>query len=229
MCRVGKTAQARYNEPHMAKPAKKSQAKAGAKKSSSLAKPLQYLLIIGGAIGLYCSYILTLDKIKLLENPAFQPGCNLNPVISCGDVMSSSQGSVFGFPNSGYGLAMFAGILTIGVALLAGATFKRWFWLGLQAGLTLGLATALWLLYESMYAIKALCPYCLSVDVVVITLVWYTTLYLIESRMLILPNKLQKAAAFARRHHLDILISIFVLIFAFILHHFWYYYGQYFS
>lgn len=214
---------------NMAKQAKKAAAKAAKPTTKSLKTPLQYLLIIGGAIGLYCSYVLTLDKIKLLENPSFQPGCNLNPVISCGDVMSSSQGSLFGFPNSGYGLAMFAAVLTIGVALLAGATFKRWFWLGLQAGLTLGLAAALWLLYESMYAIKALCPYCLTVDVVVITLLWYTTLYLLEAKLLSLPKKLQGAAAFARRHHLDILITIFVLIIALILHHFWYYYGQYFS
>jgi hypothetical protein len=140
--------------------------------------------------------------------------------------MVSKQGDVFGFPNPWVGLAGFAIIVTIGVAMLAGATFKRWFWLGLQIGLGLGLIFAFWLLYESIYSINALCPYCLAVDVALITMFWYNTLYLIDSKFLALPHKAAKATAFVRRHHLDILLVIFVIIIAIILNHFWYYYGS---
>jgi uncharacterized membrane protein len=192
----------------------------------SLEKPLSIMLIVGGIIGLISSFVLTWDKMEFLKNPQFHPNCNLNPVISCGNVMTSNQGSAFGFPNPWIGLAAFSVLVTIGVAMLAGAKFKRWFWLGLEAGIIAGLVFAFWLLFESVYRINALCPYCLAVDVVVITLIWYTTLFLVEKKFIPLKGKLLAAAGFARRHHLDILVGIFVVLIAVILKHFWYYYGQ---
>jgi uncharacterized membrane protein len=196
-------------------------------KNVTLTKAIPYLLIIGGIIGLICSFIITQDKMDLAENPHFVPSCNLNPVISCGSVMSSKQGSLFGFPNPWLGLAAFAVLVTIGMAILAGAKFKRWFWLGLETGIVLGVAFAYWLLFESVYRIKALCPYCLTVDVVVITLIWYVTLYNIQEGHITLPARLIGVGDFARKHHLDILLTWFILLIAVILQHFWYYYGQY--
>ena len=192
----------------------------------SLTQSLPWILIIGGIIGLASSFVLTLDKLEFLKNPNFVPNCDLNPVLSCGSVMQSSQGTAFGFPNPWIGLAAFSVIITVGIAIVAGATFKRWFWLGLEIGMALGLLFAAWLLYESIYAINALCPYCLATDVAVLTMFWYTTLYLIDTKMLKLPRSLAKITLFARRHHLDILVGVFVLIIVIILKHFWYYYGQ---
>ena len=196
-------------------------------KNVTLTKAIPYLLIVGGVIGLICSFIITQDKLDLAENPHFVPSCNLNPIISCGSVMSSKQGSLFGFPNPWIGLAAFAVLVTIGVSILAGAKFKRWFWLGLETGIVLGLAFAYWLLFESVYRIKALCPYCLTVDVVVITLIWYVTLYNIQEGHITLPARLIGVGDFARKHHLDILLVWFLVVIAVILQHFWYYYGQY--
>lgn len=196
-------------------------------KNVTLTKAIPYLLIIGGVVGLICSFIITQDKLNLAENPHFIPNCNLNPVISCGNVMSSQQGSLFGFPNPWIGLAAFAVLVTVGVGILAGAQFKRWFWLGMEAGIVLGLVFAYWLLFESVYRIKSLCPYCLTVDVVVITLVWYVTLYNIQEGHIKLPARLIGASDFARKHHLDILFAWFIILIAAILQHFWYFYGQY--
>lgn len=195
--------------------------------TSSLEKFIPYLLIIGGIIGIICSFIISVDKVQLLENPNFKPTCDLNPIVSCGSVMASKQGSAFGFPNPWIGLAAFAVLVTVGVAILAGAKFKRWFWLGLQGGITVGLLFAYWLLYESVYRIKALCPYCLTVDVVVITTFWYVGLYLLDTQLLKLPPRWQSAAGVIRRHHLDILVLWFVVLILVILKHFWYYYGKY--
>jgi uncharacterized membrane protein len=198
------------------------------KKSITLEKAMPWMLIIGGIIGDICSFIISVDKIKLLENPAFKPSCDLNPIVSCGSVMSSHQGSVFGFPNPWLGLAAFSVLVTMGVGILAGAKYKRWFWQGLEAGITLGLVFAFWLLFESVYRIHALCPYCLTVDVVVITLFWYNTLYCIEKNYIVLKDRyLIEAAQFARKHHLDILVLIFLILIGIILKHFWYYYGHY--
>ena len=56
------------------------------------------------------------------------------------------------------------------MALLAGAGFRRWFWLGLQAGVTFGVVFIHWLIFESLYRIDALCPYCMVVWTVTIPL-----------------------------------------------------------
>jgi uncharacterized membrane protein len=196
-------------------------------KDVTLERVIPWMLVVGGVIGLICSFIISLDKVKLLENPNFKPSCDLNPIVSCGSVMASKQGSAFGFPNPWIGLVTFGVLITVGMAIFAGAKFKRWFWLGLEAGIALSLIFAYWLLYESVYRIHALCPYCLTVDVVVITLFWYVSLYNIAEGNFSLPKRLIGVSDFARKHHLDILFLWFIVTTAVILKHFWYYYGKF--
>lgn len=192
-------------------------------------KALPWLMVIGGIVGIFSSAMLVYDQVKIWQNPGYLPSCNLNPIINCGQVINAHQGDLFGIPAQFFGLLAFPALLTVGVALLAGATFKRWFWLGLQAGAIGGLIFALWLFYVSMYNIRALCPFCLTVDVVVYTLVWYITLYNIQAGHLAIKKKWQSGVNFAMRHHLDILVLWFVLIAVYVVQHFWYYYGQFFS
>lgn len=192
-------------------------------------KALPYILIIGGVIGLVCAFILTKDELKLAQNPNFVPSCNLNPIIACGSVMKSAQAHLFGFPNPWIGLAAFPVLITAGVALLASAKFKRWFWIAFEAAIAIvGVAFAYWLLYESVYAIKALCPYCLTVDIVVTVTFWYVTLHNFSMGHMRLPGGLKPVGTFMKRHHLDLLILWFLVVIFFILKHFWYYYGHYF-
>lgn len=193
----------------------------------TLTQVLPYILIGAGIVGLISSSVLSYDKMELLKNPSFVPNCNLDPVLSCGTVMHTAQSSAFGFPNPWIGLAAFAVVATVGVAMLAGATFKRWFWLAFEAGMALGLVFAFWLLFESIYRIQALCPYCLAADVALIISFWYLTLYAIQEKFLRLPARLAAGAAFARRHHGEVLIVAFLILIGFILQHFWYYYGQF--
>src|SRR5258708_7577477 len=100
----------------------------------SVKKALPFILIVCGLIGVYCAFILSQDKIRLIQNPNTHLSCSLDPIISCGNVILSKQGAAFGFPNPFLGLGGFAAVATIGVALAAGAAFKRWFWLVLEAG-----------------------------------------------------------------------------------------------
>jgi hypothetical protein len=55
---------------------------------------------------------------------------------------------------------------------LAGVTLPRWVWLSLQAGAVFGLLFGHWLIFQSLYEIGALCPYCMVVWVVMITVFW---------------------------------------------------------
>ncbi len=199
------------------------------KKPSPLAKlgtVLPWLLVICGAIGIIASLIITQDKFDLAQNPNFQPTCNLNPIISCGSVMKSDQANAFGFMNPYIGLLGFPVVVTVGMAMFAGAKFKRWWWVGLQIGLGLGVIFAYWLLWESIYRIRALCPWCLTVDVVLTTAFWYITMWNLREGFIELPAQLKSTGEFVKRHHADILVFWFVLVIVAILQHFWYYFGQ---
>lgn len=196
-------------------------------KNLNLQKLLPYILIIGGIIGVLCAFALSQDKIQALQNPNFVPSCDLNPVISCGSVMQSAQAAAFNFPNPFIGLSAYAALATVGAAILAGGRFKRWFWLALNIGMALGTTFALWLMYESVFRIKALCPYCLGIDVVTFPMFWYVLLYSIDQKHIRLPmGKPQKVYAWVRRHHLDLLLLWILILIAVILKHFWYYYGK---
>jgi uncharacterized membrane protein len=188
---------------------------------------LPWILIVCGVIGIVASCAITVEKFDLLKNPHYQPVCDLNPIISCGSVMKSDQASAFGFMNTYIGLLGFPIVVTIGVAMLAGAKFKRWFWLGMELGLALGVAFAYWLLWQSVYRIRALCPWCLSVDVAITTIFWYLSMFIFYNGYLRVPMQLREAGRFIKRHHVDVLVLWFLVVTALILHHFWYYFGQY--
>ncbi len=197
------------------------------KKRPTLERFLPWLLIIGGTIGLICAFIIMYEKISLLQNPHYTPSCNLNPIISCGSVMASNQAHAFGFPNPMIGLIAFPVVMASGVVLLGGAKLKRWYWLGLELGSLFGVLFVHWLFYQSVYSINALCPYCMVVWIVTISTFWYVTLYNLGLWYTSLPQLLQRATAFMRKHHLDILLFWLLVIAFFILKHFWYYYSRF--
>lgn len=143
---------------------------------------LRWVLLLGGLIGLVASFTLLVEKIALLEDPSYVPSCSINPILSCGSIMKTEQAELFGFPNPILGVVGFSIVLGIGAGLFAGAAFRRWFWWGLQGGVTAGLVLVHWLIFQSLYRIDALCPYCMVVWIVTIVLFWYTTLHNLRGR-----------------------------------------------
>lgn len=139
-------------------------------------RPLAWVLLVGGLLGEAAALILTVEKYRLALDPGYITSCDLNPVLSCGSIMTTPQASAFGIPNSLLGVAGFAVVATVGAALLAGARTANWFWAGLQIGVTAGFAFVHWLIWQSLYVIGALCPYCMLVWVVTATVFWYVTL-----------------------------------------------------
>ncbi|MGW7417815.1 vitamin K epoxide reductase family protein [Streptomyces sp. NPDC054863] len=154
-------------------------------------RAFSWLLIITGAAGLFASWIITIDKIKLLEDPNFTPGCSLNPVVACGNIMKSDQAAAFGFPNPMLGLVTYGMVIAIGVALLAGARYKRWYWLGLNAGTLFGVAFCSYLQYESLYTIRSLCLWCCLAWVATIVMFCYVTVHNLKHRILPAPKWLR--------------------------------------
>ena len=127
-------------------------------------------VLIAGVIGLAAAFTLTVEKIELLINPAYIPTCSINPVLSCGSVMVTHQASVFGFPNPLIGVISFTVVVVTGVLAVAKVPLPRWYWAGLAIGSLLGAVFVHWLIFQSLYRIGALCPYCMVVWSVTIPL-----------------------------------------------------------
>lgn len=192
-------------------------------KRMTLPQVLPWILIITGIIGLLASFILTYDKIQVLKDPSYNPLCNINPIFSCGSVMDTEQASLFGVPNTIFGLVGYAVIITTGVILLAGAKLKRWYWQGMQIGATIGVVFMHYLFFQGVYRINAICPWCFVVWMITIPLFWYLTLYNLRQKNIVLAKRAEPVNAFAQRHHGDILIVWYLIIFGILLTHFWYY------
>jgi uncharacterized membrane protein len=144
-------------------------------------RSLALLLTIAGAVGWLAAFVLAVERIALLKDPGYVPTCSFNPVLSCGSVMQTWQAEAFGFPNPLIGIAAFAVVTTVGVVLLTGAKLPRWFWLGLETGALFGVVFVHWLIYQSLYSIGALCPYCMVVWAVTIPIFWYLTVHNLQA------------------------------------------------
>lgn len=136
---------------------------------------LGWLLAVGGIIGWISSFILTIDKIKLLENPNYISSCNINSVLACGNIVKTDQASFFGFPNSLIGVSSFPILALVGVLILLEVNIFKWI---LQTiAFMSGLATLFvsWLAYQSIYVIEILCPYCIVVWGMTVPIFFLTT------------------------------------------------------
>ena len=136
---------------------------------------LGIFLIIAGAAGWWAAFQLTIDKFATLAHPGTVLNCNLSVLVQCGKNLDSWQGSAFGFPNPILGLGGFAAVIAVGVGLLAGATFARWFWIAFNLGIAGALAFVIWLIGQSIFVLGTLCPWCMLVWLVTIPLFWVVT------------------------------------------------------
>jgi len=187
---------------------------------------LPWLLLVAGVVGTLAAFVLTVEKIALLTDSSYVPSCSLNPVLGCGSVMRTDEADVFGFPNPLLGLVGFPVLAATGAALLAGARLSRWYWLALQGGVTLGLGLVGWLVFESLYRINALCPYCMVVWVVVIPVFWYVTLANAAAGRFGAGVRHHLAVRVSARHHGVVLTAIYSVVVVLVGHRFWDYWSS---
>jgi len=138
---------------------------------------LAITLIVTGLLGWYAAFALTIDKILVLQDPQADLDCNFSVIVQCGANLQSAQGSTFGFPNSLIGIAAFVAPIAVGVAILAGARFARWFWIALNLGVTGALGFCIWLMTQSIFVLGTLCPWCMVVWAATIVMFWTLTLF----------------------------------------------------
>lgn len=169
-------------------------------------------MLIGAALSLLASFVLSVEAIELARNPGAELSCSVNVVLNCATVAKHESASMFGFPNSFLGLIAEPVVITVAIAGLAGISFPRRFMFAAQLGYSFGFAFALYLFYLSMFVIQALCPWCLLVTATTTLVFFSITRYNIRENNLYLPKKAQKAALkFIEKDYDKLLLGILMV------------------
>jgi uncharacterized membrane protein len=140
----------------------------------SISKPFAWLVLIGGILGLAASAALTIEKMMLLQNPNYKLSCSFNEIFACGSIVTTEQASVFGFANSIIGIIAFPVLITVGLLGLFGTGFPKFVLPGMAIATALAHIFVLWLVYQSLYVIGALCPWCMVVWAVTIPINFFS-------------------------------------------------------
>lgn len=152
--------------------------------SSVRTTALALWLVIAGIVGWTAAFALTMERLHLLADPDAVAGCDFSILVQCTANLESWQGSVFGFPNPILGLAGWAAPIVVGVALLAGARFARWFWLLFWAGITFAFGFVIWLISQSIFELHTLCPWCMVTWAVTIPTFYTVSLFMVRAGVL---------------------------------------------
>ncbi|MFJ3306657.1 vitamin K epoxide reductase family protein [Streptomyces sp. NPDC086549] len=185
-----------------------------------------WLMTVTGIVGWLASLRLSIDDWHVLKDPTYQPSCNISPVVGCGSSMASWQGNLLGFPNMLLGLGAFAAVATLGVAVLAGARLHRLLWLALNAGALAGVGFAHWLIFQSLYEINRLCPYCAVIWVITIALFWYVTLHNLKHGVIPVPVRGRSALNLVLESQWMLLAAWYGVIIMLVLTRFWSYWSS---
>jgi len=184
------------------------------------------LLVLGGILGFVAAFTLTIERIKLAENPDYVPSCSFNPILSCGNVMQTDQAAVFGFPNPLIGIAAFAVSLFLGVLVLSKVALPRWIERGYLVGITLGMVFIGWLISQSLYSIHALCPYCMVVWTVVIPTFWTHVADGLDRGLIPVPTALRGAARTVVDYRALLIVLTYAAVVVMVLTKFWFYWSS---
>lgn len=185
-----------------------------------------YVLIVFGLIGFMASVAISVEKADLLAHPKADIFCNINPLYSCSSVITSKQSKLFGISNEVYGLGLFGGILAVGLSTLAAAKPKKWFWQMFALIMSVFSVMILYLWYQSIFKIGAICIFCTTVwfsgwTLTSALLTWCYDQKVFEN----LPSFTKPILAFTRRHAVKVWLFWILLLAGLTLKHFWYFYG----
>ena len=156
---------------------------------------LAIFFIVAGVIGWLAAFALTIEKFVALTSPGTALTCDFSVVVQCTANLESWQGSLFGFPNPIIGLAAWIAPLVVGVALLAGARFSRWFWILFNLGVLAAMVFVVWLISQSIFVLSTLCIYCMITWAVTIPLFLALTLFNLKTGNIPAPDRLRSVAA----------------------------------
>lgn len=151
-------------------------------------------LVFAGIVGLIAAFALTIEKFEAYENPGEGAACDFSVLVQCTANLNSPQGSAFGFPNPLIGLVGWMAPLVVGMSILAGARFAKWHWAAFTAGMTFAFGFVCWLIWQSIFFIGTLCPWCMVTWVVTIPSFYAVLLHSVRIGAIPLPRGTRKLA-----------------------------------
>lgn len=188
--------------------------KSGSERPNKQDRKIFLVLLVGSAIALLASVVLSVDAIELAKNKDAVLSCSINDVLNCAAVGSSDAANLFfGIPNSFLGMVTLPVMITIAVAGLAGVRFPKWFMNVALAGASLGVIFAAWMFYTSFAVLQVLCPWCLTLDASMLLVAFALWRYVALNDTLKLPEKVQKNIKRFSEKGFDALV-IFIVGFA---------------
>ena len=124
----------------------------------------------GGALSLLAAMMLTLEAYWRALEPNKTFMCDVNEKFSCSVVADSWQAQLIHLPegpvpNAVLGIMAFTVITVLGVVYACKFKAPTWFNWCFRIGVFACLVFSTWLLQQSMFVIKAMCPWCLTMDV----------------------------------------------------------------
>lgn len=120
-------------------------------------------LLACSLFGLTASFVLMLEKIHLLQNPAAEPSCSINPFITCASAISSTQSEFLGVPLPLFGILAYAALLTFTVFLLTKSVLSVNLWRLALCAAAIGVLGIHYLIAQSVFALHTICPWCFGV------------------------------------------------------------------
>lgn len=171
------------------------------------------IMLAFGLLALSAAFVLSVEKIHVLQDPTVALSCSFNLVLDCSKVMQTWQSHVFGFPNMFIGLMAYAVIVTIAVLGLSGTKFPRWFLIAANIGYLLGAIFAYWLFFNSVYVIQVLCPWCLLVTFSTTFILASMTHYNLRDNVFGLNKKLnKKVQSFLQKDFHKLLVASWLVL-----------------
>src|ERR1700704_871098 len=136
-----------------------------------MTKRAALLALAFALVGLGASVAAAYVHYQVLQNPLYTSFCDINATVSCTEVYQSRFGTLWGVPVSIFGGIWFvcAALLSVG-SMVARPQVRESLPGYLFALSTLALAAALYLLYASVFILKAYCPMCLLTDAAIVGL-----------------------------------------------------------
>ena len=124
----------------------------------------------GGALSLLAAMMLSLEAYWRALEPEKTFMCDVNEKLSCSAVADSWQAQLIHLPegpvpNAVLGIMAFTVITVLGVVYACRFKAPTWFNWCFRIGVFACLVFSTWLLQQSMFVIKAMCPWCLTMDV----------------------------------------------------------------
>ncbi|MDF1487844.1 vitamin K epoxide reductase family protein [Tessaracoccus caeni] len=170
-------------------------------------------MLIFATLSLIASWVLSYEAIQIAGDPNYVAACSINEILDCVKVGSTWQANIFGFPNAFLGLISEPVVMTIAVASLSNTRFPKWFMFTANAVYLLGVIFAYWLLYQSTFAIGALCPWCILVTVATtFVFVSMTHWNILEGNLYVSDATLAKLRSFVRGGWMTIALIVWLLV-----------------